>query len=327
MDVVLASPRGFCAGVVRAIEIVEQALAIHGRPVYVVHEIVHNRHVVDALRRQGAVFVEDVEDVPRGEVAILSAHGVSHSVVRRAGARQLKTVDATCPLVAKVHQQAQRYSRLGYTIVIIGHADHAEVIGTRGSIDGPVHVVASEAEIEALPLAADAPVAYVTQTTLSLDDTRQLITALERRFPAVQGPDVDGICYATQNRQAAVRALASTVDLVLVVGARNSSNSNRLREVAELRGVPSRLVEDATELDPGWLEGVQRVGVTAGASAPDELVQGLLVRLRELCGTLVVHELPGPVENVSFRVPLSALRAVAREVSRPASCLAVPVPL
>jgi 4-hydroxy-3-methylbut-2-en-1-yl diphosphate reductase len=306
MDVVLAQPRGFCAGVVRAIEIVERALSIHGRPVYVVHEIVHNRRVVDELREQGAVFVEDVDAVPRGAVTILSAHGVANAVVRRAQRRRLRVIDATCPLVAKVHLQAQRYARLGLTVLIIGHAEHPEVKGTRGSIDGPVFVVANQDEIEALPLARDAAVAYVTQTTLSLDDTRQLIAALERRFPGIRGPDVDDICYATQNRQAAVRAMSAEVDLMLVVGARNSSNSNRLREVATQQGVTAYLVETAAELDPRWLESVRCIGLTAGASAPESLVQGVLERLAELGGVTVRH-LPGPTESVTFRLPLNAL--------------------
>jgi 4-hydroxy-3-methylbut-2-enyl diphosphate reductase len=317
MEALLAQPRGFCAGVVRAIEIVERALEIHGRPVYVVHEIVHNRHVVDRLREQGAVFVEDVDAVPRGAVTVLSAHGVATRIARRAAARRLRVIDAICPLVAKVHLQAQRYARLGRAVVLIGHAGHPEVEGTRGSVDGEVHVVASEAEIEALPFAADAPLAYVTQTTLSLDDTRQLIAALERRFPGIEGPDVDDICYATQNRQAAVRRLADDVDLVLVVGARNSSNSNRLREVASQQGIPAHLVEEASEIDPRWLQGVDRVGVTAGASAPECLVQGVLARLAGFA-SLSVRELDGPSENVTFRLPLSALRATVREPRRTA---------
>jgi 4-hydroxy-3-methylbut-2-enyl diphosphate reductase len=312
MEALLAQPRGFCAGVVRAIEIVERALEIHGRPVYVVHEIVHNRHVVERLREQGAIFVEDVDAVPRGAVAVLSAHGVASRVFRRAAARRLRVIDAICPLVAKVHLQAQRYARLGRAVILIGHAGHPEVEGTRGSVDGEVHVVATEAEIDALQFPPGAPLAYVTQTTLSLDDTRQLIAALERRFPGIEGPDVDDICYATQNRQAAVRNMAGQVDLVLVVGARNSSNSNRLREVAEQAGVTARLVEDASEIEPRWMQGVGRVGVTAGASAPENLVQGVLARLAAF-GGLSVRELEGPAENVTFRLPLAALRASVRE--------------
>jgi 4-hydroxy-3-methylbut-2-enyl diphosphate reductase len=318
MEALLAQPRGFCAGVVRAIEIVERALEIHGPPVYVFHEIVHNRHVVDRLREQGAVFVEDIEAVPRGAVTVLSAHGVATRIVRRAAARRLRVIDAICPLVAKVHVQAQRYARLGRKVVLIGHAGHPEVEGTRGSVEGEIHVVATVEDIEALPFPADATLAYVTQTTLSLDDTRQLIAALQRRFPGIVGPDVDDICYATQNRQAAVRRLAAEVDLVLVVGARNSSNSNRLREVASQHGVAAQLVEEASEIDPRWLEGVGRVGVTAGASAPESLVQGVLERLAGLA-TLSVRELDGPAENVTFRLPLSALRASLREPSRPAA--------
>jgi 4-hydroxy-3-methylbut-2-enyl diphosphate reductase len=317
MEALLAQPRGFCAGVVRAIEIVERALEIHGRPVYVFHEIVHNRHVVDDLRAQGAVFVEDIEAVPRGSVTVLSAHGVATRVVRHAAVRRLRVIDATCPLVAKVHLQAQRYARLGRTVILIGHAGHPEVEGTRGSVEGEVHVVATEAEIDALPFAADGPLAYVTQTTLSLDDTRQLIAALERRFPGIEGPDVDDICYATQNRQAAARAMAAQVDLVLVVGARNSSNSNRLREVAAQQGVPAYLVEEASEIDPRWLQRATSVGITAGASAPECLVQGVLERLGAL-GPLSVRALDGPTENVTFRLPLSALRASIREPHRAA---------
>ena len=318
MEALLAQPRGFCAGVVRAIEIVERALEIHGRPVYVFHEIVHNRHVVERLRAQGAVFVEDIEAVPRGAVTVLSAHGVPSRIFGRARARRLRIVDAICPLVAKVHLQAQRYAREGRAVVLIGHAGHPEVEGTRGSVDGEVHVVSTVADIEALPFGSEAPLAYVTQTTLSLDDTRQLIAALERRFPGIQGPDLDDICYATQNRQAAVRRLAREVDLVLVVGARNSSNSNRLREVAGQHGVPAYLVEEASEIDPAWLQSVERVGVTAGASAPESLVQGVLARLAGLGRLTAVRELPGPVENVTFRLPLAALRASLRSSRAPA---------
>ena len=325
MEALLAQPRGFCAGVVRAIEIVERALEIHGRPVYVFHEIVHNRHVVERLRGQGAVFVEDIEAVPRGAVTVLSAHGVASRIVRRAQARRLRVIDAICPLVAKVHLQAQRYARQGRAVVLIGHAGHPEVEGTRGSVEGEVHVVATVAEIEALPFGPEAPLAYVTQTTLSLDDTRQLIAALERRFPGIEGPDLDDICYATQNRQAAVRSLAGEVDLVLVVGARNSSNSNRLREVAGQHGVPAYLVEEASEIDPAWLEGVGRVGVTAGASAPESLVQGVLARLATLGKLSAVRELAGPSENVSFRLPLSALRASVR-TPRPSAEATFPAP-
>ncbi|HSN70018.1 MAG TPA: 4-hydroxy-3-methylbut-2-enyl diphosphate reductase, partial [Steroidobacteraceae bacterium] len=282
MEVVLAQPRGFCAGVVRAIDIVERALALHGRPVYVYHEIVHNRHVVEELRDRGAVFVDDIDVIPAGAVTVFSAHGVANDIVSRARRRGLRVIDATCPLVAKVHLQLQRYARLGYELVVIGHDGHEEVAGTVGSVDVPVHVVATIADVEALPIAASARVAYVTQTTLSVDDTRGLIEALRKRFPAIEGPDVDDICYATQNRQNAVREMAGDVDLVLVVGARNSSNSNRLKEVAVQLGVHGYLIEDAGEIDPRWLVGVARVGITAGASAPEYLVDGVLSRLAAL---------------------------------------------
>jgi 4-hydroxy-3-methylbut-2-enyl diphosphate reductase len=288
--------------VVRAIETVEQALAIHGAPVYVFHEIVHNRHVVDGLRERGAVFVDHIEAIPRGAVTVFSAHGVSDSVVRQARTRGLKTIDATCPLVAKVHVQARHYARLGHALVIIGHPGHEEVEGTVGSVDAPMHVVATPADVAALPIADDAPVAYVTQTTLSLDDTREIIRALEARFSRLEGPSLDDICYATQNRQAAVREMSSLVELVLVVGARNSSNSNRLREVASQQHIRAHLIEDENEIDPRWLDGVQRVGVTAGASAPEFLVEAVCRRLGEL-GATAVRQLPGQPERVRFRMP------------------------
>ena len=306
MDLLLAQPRGFCAGVVRAIEIVERALAIHGAPVYVVHEIVHNRHVVDELRTHGAVFVETVDEVPRGAVTVFSAHGVTTAVVERARRRGLRVVDAICPLVAKVHVQALRYAQSGHAVILVGHAGHPEVEGTRGSVPGPVFVVSTAADIDALPLAATAKVAYVTQTTLSLDDTRQLISLLEARFPGICGPELDDICYATQNRQAAVRDMAGEVDLLLVVGAHNSSNSNRLREVATQAGMSAYLVEDPAEVEEGWFTGVRRVGLTAGASAPESLVQSVMARLREL-GVSAVRERPGIPETVTFRLPLSPL--------------------
>ena len=306
MEVVLAQPRGFCAGVVRAIDIVERALALHGRPVYVYHEIVHNRHVVEELRDRGAVFVDDIDVIPAGAVTVFSAHGVANDIVSRARRRGLRVIDATCPLVAKVHLQLQRYARLGYELVVIGHDGHEEVAGTVGSVDVPVHVVATIADVEALPIAASARVAYVTQTTLSVDDTRGLIEALRKRFPAIEGPDVDDICYATQNRQNAVREMAGDVDLVLVVGARNSSNSNRLKEVAVQLGVHGYLIEDAGEIDPRWLVGVARVGITAGASAPEYLVDGVLSRLAAL-GAKSTRQLPGASENVMFRLPPTLL--------------------
>ena len=302
MEVLLAQPRGFCAGVSRAIEIAERALELNGAPVYVFHEIVHNRHVVDDLAARGAVFVDDIEQIPPGSLTIFSAHGVSTAVVASARARSLRVIDATCPLVSKVHLQAQRYSKRGHAIIVVGHAGHEEVEGTRGSVDGPVHVVGTLDEIAALPMPAGTPVAYVTQTTLSVDDTRELIAALEARYPDIVGPGLDDICYATLNRQRAVRGLAGAVDMVLVVGSANSSNANRLREVAEGQGVPAHLVERAAELDPAWFQGRRRIGVTAGASTPELLVQAVCARLREL-GAAVIRELPGPAETMRFRLP------------------------
>lgn len=311
---VLAQPRGFCAGVVRAIEIVERALALHGPPVYVLHEIVHNRHVVEDLRRRGAVFVEDLAAVPPGSAIVFSAHGVARATYEAARRRDLRVVDATCPLVAKVHGQAQRYSRSGATVIVVGHAGHEEVRGTLGSIDGPVLLVSSVQDVAALP-PLEGELAYVTQTTLSVDDTRDVIAALRGRFPRIVGPDVDDICYATQNRQAAVHALSEQVDALIVVGARNSSNSNRLRELAAQRGVPAWLVDDASQIEPAWFEGISVVGLTAGASAPERLVQGVIERLREF-GTLRVREMRGIAENVSFGLPEEALRALASRNAR-----------
>ena len=304
-QVVLAQPRGFCAGVTRAIEIVERALALHGAPVYVFHEIVHNQCVVSDLRARGAVFVDSIEQVPAGSLVVFSAHGVASQVEAHAGRRGLHTIDATCPLVSKVHQQAQRFARLGHVLVMIGHAGHEEVTGTIGRVPAPVHLVSTVGDVQALPFPADAPVAYVTQTTLSLDDTRDIITALTRRFPQLVGPDVDDICYATQNRQVAVRTLAARVDVVLVVGARNSSNSNRLREVAERAGVPAHLVQDATEIQGEWLRDAARVGVTSGASTPERLVQQVIEALQAGHDgpVLPVLQLPGVQENVLFRLP------------------------
>jgi 4-hydroxy-3-methylbut-2-enyl diphosphate reductase len=307
MELVLARPRGFCAGVTRAIEIVERALELHGAPVYVFHEIVHNQHVVRDLERQGAVFVDDIEAVPRGSVTVLSAHGVARSVERAAEKRGLQVIDATCPLVAKVHLQVQRFARQAYHVVLIGHSGHDEVVGTVGKIDETIHVVASPADIEQLPMPADARVAYVTQTTLSVDDTRELIDALIRRYPHLVGPEIDDICYATQNRQVAVKQLADEVDVVLVVGAPNSSNTHRLQEVAAQKGKPSFRITHAGEIDPSWLAGAQRVGITAGASAPEYLVEGVRNRLYEL-GAVGEREIGALRENVTFRLPAAVLR-------------------
>lgn len=302
MDVILAQPRGFCAGVIRAIEIVEGALAIHGAPVYVLHEIVHNQHVVQDLSDRGAIFVESLEEVPPNAVIIFSAHGVANAVVQRAGARDLRVIDATCPLVTKVHRQAQRYRAVGRELIIIGHGGHPEVQGTRGRVDGLVHVISTPEEVDALQVQDPQALAYVTQTTLSLDDTREVVAALRARFPKIQGPGLNDICYATQNRQNAVRELARRVDVLLVVGARNSSNSNRLREVGEQVGLCSYLVQTEHDLDPAWFIACRRVGVTAGASAPEVLVHRVLDRLRAF-GAESVTELDGVKESTRFRLP------------------------
>jgi len=309
-QVLLARPRGFCAGVVRAIEIVERALDLHGAPVYVFHEIVHNGHVVADLRTKGAVFVDSLEQVPKGAVTVFSAHGVSLAVVQQSQSRKLQVIDATCPLVTKVHLQAQRYARQGHVIVVIGHPGHEEVEGTMGRVETEVHLVSDIAQVAALPMPADAPVAYVTQTTLSLDDTRGIIAALKARYPAIVGPETDDICYATQNRQNAVRELAAQVDVVLVVGARNSSNSARLREVAQQQGRPAHLVQDETGIDPAWVAGARRIGITAGASTPAVLVQRVAQRLREL-GAGEVRQAEGDDEGIVFRLPVAVLRRAA----------------
>lgn len=317
MRVLLAQPRGFCAGVVRAIDIVERSLERFGAPVYVRHEIVHNRHVVETLKAKGAVFVEELSEVPDGAVTIFSAHGVAQSVVGEAAARGLPVLDATCPLVAKVHAQGKRYAARGRTLVLIGHAGHPEVEGTLGQVDGPVHLVSTVQDVARLELPADAPLAYITQTTLSVDDTRGIIAALRARFPGIEGPDVSDICYATQHRQAAVRELCERVDLLLVVGSRNSSNSNRLREIGLEHGVPSHLIADGGELDPGWLAGVRTVGLTAGASAPEELVLDVLAALRRH-GEVEVAAMTGIQENVEFRLPVELRTPSAPTLVQPA---------
>ncbi len=302
LKVILAQPRGFCAGVERAIEIVERALDIYGPPVYVRHEIVHNKRVVETLKARGARFVEDVAEIPEGAVTIFSAHGVAQTVESAAELRRLHVIDATCPLVTKVHREGQRYAVKGYDVVLIGHTGHPEVEGTMGQIDGPVHLVSSVADVLALKPRDPARIAYVTQTTLSVDDTREIIAALSRRFPNILGPDVKDICYATQNRQIAVRELAAGIDLILVVGAHNSSNSNRLREIGSDMGKPSYLIEDATALRPEWLDGVGTVGLTAGASAPEALVQEVITKLSEW-RSITVRALDGIAENVHFKLP------------------------
>lgn len=305
MQIVLTQPRGFCAGVRRAIDIVERALSLHGTPVYVFHEIVHNQWVVDDLRLKGAVFVNDLAEVPSGAVLVFSAHGVSSAVVDQAASQGLHTIDATCPLVSKVHQQAQRFVRQGHTLLMIGHAGHEEVVGTMGQVNTAVHLVSEVADVHKLDIPPHTPLAYVTQTTLSLDDTREIIAALKARFPRIVGPDLDGICYATQNRQIAVRRLAAQVDMVLVVGARNSSNSNRLREVAERSGVPAHLVQDENDLRAEWLQSAPRVGLTAGASTPELLVQRVVSALQAQASAapLQIVHLAGAREDVTFRLP------------------------
>jgi 4-hydroxy-3-methylbut-2-enyl diphosphate reductase len=302
MHVILAQPRGFCAGVERAIEIVERALEKYGPPVYVRHEIVHNRHVVESLRAKGARFVEELDEVPPGGITIFSAHGVARAVEEGAEARGLPVIDATCPLVSKVHSEGQRYAALGKDVILIGHAGHPEVEGTMGQIPGPIHLISSVEDVAALAVRDPEQLSYVTQTTLSVDDTRAIIDALKARFPEIVGPDTKDICYATQNRQRAVRDLAARVDVLLVVGARNSSNSNRLREIGAELGVPSYLIEDARALDAAWLDGANAVGITAGASAPDQLVQDLIETLRRR-GPVELSVLPGADENVRFRMP------------------------
>lgn len=295
---------------VRAIEIVERAIDLYGAPVYVRHEIVHNRHVVNKLRRKGAIFVDELDEIPPGARTIFSAHGVSQAIEQQAAARGLPVLDATCPLVTKVHIQGRRYAQQGRTIVLIGHAGHAEVEGTVGQVGTPVHLVSSEADVAALPLADDAPLAYITQTTLSVDDTRGIIAALEARFSDLVGPDVTEICYATQNRQTAVRDLCRVVDLLLVVGAENSSNSNRLREIGVDEGLPSFLVADGSAIDPAWFAGVEAVGLTAGASAPDELVDSVIAALRRL-GPVRVSQLDGIEERVEFSLPSELRHALS----------------
>ena len=311
LNVILAQPRGFCAGVVRAVDIVERALEMFGAPVYVRHEIVHNKHVVDSLRAKGARFVEEVDDIPEGAVTVFSAHGVARKVVDDAGVRGLQVIDATCPLVSKVHNETKRYARTGYELVLIGHPGHPEVEGTMGQVSSEVHLVSDLADVATLEPADPAKLAYVTQTTLSVDDTREIIAALKERFPGIRGPDVKDICYATQNRQTAVRRLAERSDVILVIGADYSSNSNRLREISEESGTDSYLIPDAGGLDLAWLDGARTVGITAGASAPEELVQELIARLEDLFDTTVT-DLDGIEENVTFRLPRELLGAEAR---------------
>ncbi|MBC8259227.1 MAG: 4-hydroxy-3-methylbut-2-enyl diphosphate reductase [SAR324 cluster bacterium] len=303
INLVLASPRGFCAGVDRAITIVEKALELYGPPIYIQHEIVHNKHVVQRLRKDGAVFVENIDEIPVGSHAIYSAHGVSPEVRKRAEKRRLKVLDATCPLVTKVHGEAQRYAQKGHTIILIGHHNHVEVQGTVGEAPEHIFVVGTVAEVSTLKIPDENKVAYITQTTLSLDDTKEIIESLKKRFPEIKGPVKDDICYATQNRQNAVKALSKEVDLVLVVGAPNSSNSVRLVEVALATGVKARRIESAAELNPEWLEGIRSIGITAGASAPEDIVQGIVTGLQEMFTANKIRSLEIVQEDVTFALP------------------------
>ncbi len=301
-EVLLAQPRGFCAGVDRAIEIVERALAQFGAPIYVRHEIVHNAYVVDDLRNKGAIFIEELEDVPAGNTVIFSAHGVSKAVEAEAAARGLKVFDATCPLVTKVHMEVAKMRRDGREIIMIGHAGHPEVEGTMGQTEEGMHLVETAADVDRLEVRNPDLLAYVSQTTLSVDDTADIIAALKRRFPNIAEPKKGDICYATTNRQEAVKFMAPQVDLVIVVGSPNSSNSNRLREVARKKGTDAYMVDNAGEIDPAWLQGKKRIGVTAGASAPEILVQQVIERLKA-CGAQSVRPLEGVEEHVTFPMP------------------------
>ncbi len=306
MHILLANPRGFCAGVERAIAIVERAIEKFGAPIYVRHEVVHNRFVVDTLKAKGAIFVDELDEVPAGATVIFSAHGVSKAVREAAARRGLRVFDATCPLVTKVHLEVERHRKAGREVIVIGHRGHPEVEGTMGQWPDGIHLVENVADVAKVDVGKTAPLAYVTQTTLSVDDAAAIVAALKGRFPDIVGPKKDDICYATQNRQDAVKALARQCDLVLVVGSRNSSNSNRLREVAESLGVPAHLIDEASQIDPAWLAKKVGVGVTAGASAPEVLVEEVVARLIAL-GAIGVHLQDGVEENVSFALPSSIL--------------------
>ena len=307
MRVILAQPRGFCAGVVRAIDIVEKALDKYGEPVYVRHEIVHNKHVVNTLKSKGARFVEELDEVPEGAVTVFSAHGVPQSVIKTAQDRGLPVLDATCPLVSKVHNQGKRYVAHGRTLILIGHAGHPEVEGTMGQVGAPVTLVQNEADVATMEIPPETPVAYITQTTLSIDDTKGIIVALKKRFSDIVGPETSDICYATQNRQTSVRELAKLADVILVVGAANSSNSNRLREIGIEEGIPSYLINDGSELKAEWVRGKKVVGLTAGASAPEELVRHVIEALGEI-EDVEVETMDGKKEHIEFRLP-AELRA------------------
>ena len=306
LKIILAQPRGFCAGVERAIEIVERALKIYGPPVYVRHEIVHNKRVVNNLSSKGAVFVKELDQIPQGAVTVFSAHGVSQKVEDTAGVRKLPVLDATCPLVAKVHKEGQRYSKDGFEVILIGHEGHPEVEGTMGRIPGPVYLVSNTNDVKRLKVKNPDKLSYVSQTTLSVDDTRDVINALQERFPKIVGPDVKDICYATQNRQSAVRDLVKSVDLVLVVGARNSSNSNRLKDIGSESGVNTHLIETADDMSLSWFENVDSVGITSGASTPDELVKEVIDRISTFT-SIEIEKQAGIEENVVFKLPKELL--------------------
>jgi 4-hydroxy-3-methylbut-2-enyl diphosphate reductase len=308
--VLLASPRGFCAGVERAIETVSRALDLYGPPIYVRRQIVHNAHVVRELEQRGAVFVESESEAPEGSILVLSAHGVAPSVLVRAAGRRLRTIDATCPLVSKVHAEARRYAGEGYSVVLIGHEEHEEVVGTRGEAPQAIRVVASTADAEALRVPDPGRIAYVTQTTLSVDETAEILAVLKRRFPGIRGPRREDICYATTNRQQAVKELADEVDLLLVIGSENSSNSKRLVEVARAAGVESHLIDDETEIEERWLEGHETVGLTSGASAPETLVARVCEWFR-LRGITDIRPLSSVAEDVFFRLPVELRRAAS----------------
>lgn len=307
LSIILAQPRGFCAGVERAIDIVERALTIYGAPIYVRHEIVHNKWVVEDLKSKGVVFVREVDEIPTGGVTIFSAHGISEKVENTAKLRELPIIDATCPLVTKVHLEAQKYEREAREIILIGHAGHPEVEGTSGRVKTPVHLVSTAEDVEKLQVGDPQKLAYVTQTTLSIDDTKTVIDALKNRFPNIKGPELRDICYATQNRQNAVRELAPQVDVLLVIGAANSSNSNRLRDLGAELGVPSYLIADAVDIQPQWVENARAVGITAGASAPEHLVEGVVQALKTI-RPATVSTLPGVQENVKFKLPAEVVR-------------------
>ncbi|MCI5132390.1 MAG: 4-hydroxy-3-methylbut-2-enyl diphosphate reductase [Candidatus Electrothrix sp. EH2] len=303
MEIILARPRGFCAGVNRAINVVNKALDIYRPPVYVLHEIVHNTHVIRELEEKGAVFVEELEDIPRGSITIFSAHGVSRAVKERAEHLGLRTINATCPLVSKVHRRVSRLNKINYDVVVIGHKGHPEVEGTCGHASGSVHLVSSPEEVQLLRVNNPARVGYVTQTTLSVDDTAAMLEALRTQFPEISEPSRTDICFATSNRQSAVRELSEIVDIILVVGSKNSSNSNRLREVAEKNNTPAYLIDHAQEIDPSLLKNVERIGITAGASAPEYLVSELISWLRDNCEVSEMQEMEGEEEIICFQLP------------------------